>query len=95
LEFTLKYPPDERWPLIQKLNNRLANGLRRKGRRITSPTAKERLSGIITFQLPDAGTIAKRLLKEHVVVAPRVNTLRVSPHFYNREDEIDLLLEKV
>jgi selenocysteine lyase/cysteine desulfurase len=34
-------------------------------------------------------------LEEHVVVAPRVNTLRVSPHFYNTKDEIDRLLEKV
>jgi len=95
LEFALKYPPEERWPLIQKLNNKLIDGLRRKGRRITSPTSKERLSGIITFQLPEAGTIAKRLLKEKIVVAPRVNTLRVSPHFYNTASEIDRLLEKV
>jgi selenocysteine lyase/cysteine desulfurase len=95
LEFTLNYPPEERWPLIQKLNERLADGLRRKKRRVTSPSEKERLSGIVTFEIPEAARVAKRLLEEHVVVAPRVNTLRVSPHFYNTESEIDLLLEKV
>jgi selenocysteine lyase/cysteine desulfurase len=95
LEFTLKYPPEERWPLIQKLNQRLVDGLRRKSRPVTSPLEKERLSGIVTFQIPEAAHVAKRLLKEHVVVAPRVNTLRVSPHFYNTEREVELLLEKV
>lgn len=95
LEFTLKYPPEERWPLIQKLNERLVDGLRRKRRRVTSPLEKERLSGIVTFEIPEAAHVAKRLLKEHVIVAPRVNTLRVSPHFYNTEREIDILLEKV
>jgi selenocysteine lyase/cysteine desulfurase len=95
LEFTLNYSPEERWPLIQQLNERLVEGLRRKERRVTSPLEKARLSGIITFEIPEAAHVAKRLLEERVVVAPRVNTLRISPHFYNTEREIDLLLEKV
>jgi selenocysteine lyase/cysteine desulfurase len=95
LEFTLKYPPEERWPLIQRLNERLVGGLRKAGRRVISPLEKERRSGIVVFEVEGAGSVARRLLKEHVVVAPRVNTLRVSPHFYNTMDEIDALLEKV
>jgi selenocysteine lyase/cysteine desulfurase len=35
------------------------------------------------------------LQDERVVVAPRVNALRVSPHFFNKENEIDALLEKI
>jgi selenocysteine lyase/cysteine desulfurase len=95
LEFTFKYPPQERWPLVQKLNERLADGLRGKGRRVTSPLEKERLSGIITFEIPEAAQVAKKLQQERIVVAPRVNTLRVSPHFYNTEREIDVFLGKV
>lgn len=95
LEFTLKYPPQERWPLIQRLNERLVDSLRWKGRRITSPLEKEKLSGIITFEIDQAAQVARKLQEQHVIVAPRVNTLRVSPHFYNTEDEIDLLLGKL
>ncbi len=95
LEFTLKYPPQERWPLVQKLNERLVDGLRGKGRRITSPLEKEKLSGIITFEIDQAAQVARKLQEQHVIVAPRVNTLRVSPHFYNTDDEIDRLLEQV
>jgi selenocysteine lyase/cysteine desulfurase len=95
IEFTLKYPPQERAPLIERLNGRLIEGLSRKGKRITSPVEKDRRSGIVTFEVDDAARVAGRLQKENVIVAPRVNTLRVSPHFYNKEEEIDLLLEKV
>ncbi len=95
LEFTLKYPPEERWPLIQKLNEHLTDGLKAKGRRMTSPLEKERISGIVTFEIEQAAQVARRLQEQKVIVAPRVNTLRVSPHFYNTEDEIDVLLGKL
>ena len=95
LEFTLKYPPEERWPLIEKLTERLIDGLRKKGREVMSPLERERRSGIVNFKLENAASVARRLLEEHVVVAPRANMLRISPHFYNTEAEIDSLLEKV
>jgi len=95
LEFTLKYAPEERWPLIQRLNERLVYGVRHKGMDVTSPTGRDRSSGIVTFKVVDAGNVAKRLMAEHVVVAPRVDTLRVSPHFYNTETEIDQFLKKI
>jgi selenocysteine lyase/cysteine desulfurase len=71
------------------------DGLRKKGKQITSPLEKERRSGIVTFRVDDAAQVSRRLQQEHVVVAPRVNTLRVSPHFYNTDQEIDTLLEKL
>ena len=95
LEFTRRYPPEERWPMIERLNEKLREGILRKGMQVTSPAAKERMSGILTFHTPQASLVAKRLEEEHIVVAPRVNTIRVSPHFYNTEEEIDLLLQKL
>ncbi len=95
LEFTLRYAPQEREPMVERLNERLVEGLRKKGRRITSPLEKDRRSGIVTFQMNDAGEVSRKLQQEHITVAPRVNTLRVSPHFYNTNEEVDTLLEKV
>lgn len=95
LEFTLKYAPEEREPLVERLNERLVDGLTRKGKQITSPLEKERRSGIITFRVDEAAQISRRLQQEHVMVAPRVNTLRVSPHFYNTDDEVDALLDRL
>jgi cysteine desulfurase/selenocysteine lyase len=95
LEFTLKYTPEEREPLVEHLNERLVEGLRSRGKRITSPLEKERRSGIVTFQVDDATQVSRKLQQERVIVAPKVNTIRVSPHFYNTDDEIDTLLGKL
>ncbi|MGA2790008.1 MAG: aminotransferase class V-fold PLP-dependent enzyme [Candidatus Bathyarchaeia archaeon] len=95
LEFTLKYTPQEREPLVEHLNNRLVEGLEKKKKKITSPLEAGRRSGIVTFEVEDATQLSRKLLQEHIVVAPRANTLRVSPHFYNTDHEIDTFLEKL
>jgi cysteine desulfurase/selenocysteine lyase len=95
IEFTLKYPPEERAPTIERLTERLFKGLHRQGKKVTSPTGKDRRSGIVTVEVDNAGQVAKSLQEQNVIVAPRVNTLRISPHFYNTEQEIDMLLEKL
>jgi cysteine desulfurase/selenocysteine lyase len=95
LEFTLKYPPEERAPLIEETTGHLIDALRRLGKRVTSPTQKERRSGIVTVEVEHAGRVAKKLQEQHIIVAPRINTLRISPHFYNTNGEIDKLLQKI
>lgn len=95
LKFALNYPPENREPLIQKLTDRLVDGLKRHSRRVTSPLEKDRRSGIVTFEVDEAGKLARRLQEHGVIVAPRVNTLRVSPHFFNTEAEIDALLNAI
>ncbi len=95
LEFTLRYTPEEREPMVERLIERLVNGLREKGKRITSPLERDRRSGIVTFEVDDAAEVSRKLQQEHITIAPRVNTLRVSPHFYNTNREVDILLEKL
>jgi cysteine desulfurase/selenocysteine lyase len=95
LEFALKYHPKDREPLIRRLTDRLLDGLVKRSRKVTSPIEGDRRSGIVTFRVDNAGAVARKLQMEGVVVAPRVNTLRVSPHFFNKESEIDAFLEKI
>jgi len=95
IEFTVKYPPEERWPLVLHLTDRLVDGLRKKGRQTSSPLEPEMRSGIVTFRDPNAPGLCKKLQAENLIVAPRVNTVRVSPHFFNRDDEIDALLDRL
>ena len=95
MEFALKYRPEERESAVRRLTERLVDGLQRMGKRIMSPLDPKRRSGIVTFQVDDASGMSKRLEQEHVIVAPRVDRLRISPHFYNTEREIDTLLGKL
>jgi cysteine desulfurase/selenocysteine lyase len=41
----------------------------------------------------DASSLARRLAERRVVVAARQGNLRVSPHFYNDENDLDRLEE--
>ena len=75
-------------------------GLIERGYRVTSPLATEERSQIVTIgwgpERDDAAAtaIVERLAAEaQVVISARSGQLRISPHFYNTEDDIQRLLE--
>jgi selenocysteine lyase/cysteine desulfurase len=80
---------------ILDLNQRLLEGLRRRGYEILAdrrpPTA---LSGITSFRRPglDPADLLQRLQTAGVLVSHRGDCIRVSPHGYNTADEMDRLL---
>ncbi len=61
---------------------------------LTSMREEER-SGILTFSIPgvDHKEICRRLHEKKVVLSPRGGGIRVSPHFYNTEEDIDSFLD--
>lgn len=88
---------DNVWSKIDVLNANLRIGLKSKGYRVISPDGEDERSGIVTFmpQREDisAKQVAGELEKQGVVVAVRMGRLRSSLHFYNREDQVDRLLD--
>jgi selenocysteine lyase/cysteine desulfurase len=74
---------------LAALTARLADGLRDCG--VAIPDAALRAPHILSLSfaagMPDG--LVERLAAEQVYVAPRVGRLRVSPHVYNDEDDID------
>ena len=85
-------------PRIMSLTDYLIEGLRKRGCPILSPiTSRKERSGIITF-LPKsggAGELHQRLTDAKVVVSQRGAGIRVSPHFYNTEEDLDRLLDEL
>jgi cysteine desulfurase / selenocysteine lyase len=80
---------------ILALTDHLITGLQVHGCTITSPIAhRQERSGIICFQHPalPASEVGERLCAADVIVSVRGDVVRVSPHFYNSEEDIDRLL---
>jgi selenocysteine lyase/cysteine desulfurase len=80
---------------IAVLTERLIEGLRGRGYQIITPVAKvSERSGIVSFQHQqhDPAQLEQRLAEADVVISRRGAFIRVSPHFYNNEDDIDRLL---
>jgi selenocysteine lyase/cysteine desulfurase len=80
---------------ILDLTDQLRRGLLERGHSVFGPHAREEASGIVSF-VPRQGTaesLLESFLAHRVQVAARCGMVRVSPHFYNTEAEIDRVLE--
>ena len=81
---------------IGALTTRLMERARSLGYHVATPADPEQRAGIVCVSRPglDVAAVAAELLEKHkIVVAARRGYLRVSPHFYNTEDEVDRFLE--
>ena len=82
---------------ILGLTDRLCEGLQSAGARLLSLRGAGRSSGIVTFTLPqtDSIVLGKALQQQGFITTYRANGIRVAPHGYNTESEINGLLEAV
>jgi kynureninase len=78
------------------LTARLLSLVDQHGYRTVAARDPERLAGTVAVDVPDARHIARALKARDYVIdyRPQVG-IRVSPHFYNRLDEIDALMAEL
>lgn len=77
---------------IERRNAALVARIQREAdaRKFEVLTPPERAS-ILTFRVPDLARALAALQREKVAVNSRLGGIRVSPHFYNREEDVDRL----
>ncbi len=86
-------------PTIEKrvlaLTAQLIRGLRNKGYPVITPELEHERAGIVIFQSPrqHPDQLCTLLQEKKIIAAARGTGVRVSPHFYNTEAEIERLLE--
>jgi selenocysteine lyase/cysteine desulfurase len=80
---------------ILKLTSHLIHSIKDLGLKLQTPEEKQYRSGIVNFKMDKAKEVAEMLNKKGIVVSARANGIRVSPHFYNTEEEIDKLTEEI
>ena len=61
--------------------------------RIVSPLEMARRSSILSFTCDNPEHVYKQLNDNRIVTSYREGAIRVSPHFYNNLDDIELLIE--
>jgi selenocysteine lyase/cysteine desulfurase len=78
---------------LAMLTARLADGLR--GNNVMMPDARMRAPHILSLGFPDGmpPELIERLAAENVYAAPRLGRLRISPHVYNDEADVDRFVE--
>lgn len=82
---------------VLSLTDQLCAGLEENGYRVLSSRARGERSGIVVFHHSriDTESIFRKLTGARVVCAIRGGGVRLSPHFYNTEEEVDRVLEAI
>ncbi len=75
---------------------RLIDGARARGWRVNTPADPAERGGTVSVDCPHAREVTRELLARDVLVDYRPQAgIRLSPHFYNRDDEIDFALAQI
>lgn len=75
---------------------RLIELAREHGWRINSPTETDRRGGTVTVEVPYGYEVAQALLARQILVDYRAGAgIRIAPHFYTRDDEVDLAIASI
>ena len=76
---------------IGELTGQIKSLAKAAGYTIVTPTNPARHGAMIALHCHDAPALVARLAEQDIVVSDRDNNLRISPHFYNNEQDIDKL----
>lgn len=73
-----------------RLTRRLMNHAERAGYPLNTPAKDDERGGAVIVDVPDGESVAQELIRSNVIVDYRPGAgIRMAPHFYNTEEEID------
>jgi kynureninase len=74
---------------------KLVEGALARGWRVNTPTDPLERAGTVSIDCPHAQEVTRELLARNIMVDFRPKAgVRLSPHFYNRDEEIDFALDQ-
>ncbi len=80
----------------QRQTSRLMTMARQRGWRINSPETNDHRGGTVSLDMPHADRVCHELLKRDILVDYRPKAgVRMSPHFYNKDEELETAIAAV
>jgi kynureninase len=80
----------------QRQTSRLVAMAEQLGWRINSPRNPEQRGGTVSIDMPDAERVCRELLQRDILVDYRPKAgVRMAPHFYNKDEELDTAIAAV
>jgi len=95
LKILLDYGIENVEKRILKLTDQLIEAVKNLGLKLQTPEEPEYRSGIVNFKIDKPQETEEKLYSKGIIVSARAHGIRVSPHFYNTETEIDKLIEEI
>jgi selenocysteine lyase/cysteine desulfurase len=80
---------------ILDLTDLLIEKVKELGMKLQTPEDRKYRSGIVNFKMANPDELVKRLSEKGFVVSARSHGIRVSPHFYNTEEEINRFINEL
>lgn len=80
---------------VLKLTDYLIEKIKALGLELQTPEEQQHRSGIVNIKIDKPKDVVEQLKRGNIIVSARAHGIRVSPHFYNTEEEIDKLVEEV
>jgi selenocysteine lyase/cysteine desulfurase len=80
---------------VTALNDRLIAGVDELGATLVTPREHERRGALVCIRSTDAPALVNALAADGIVTSERDSNLRVSPHAYNDERDIDTVLRSL
>jgi cysteine desulfurase/selenocysteine lyase len=95
IDLFLEVGPEKIEEYLLGLSDYLARRLTSKGYKVVSPRNAGETSAIVTcrHERHTPSDLHRLLRARNIQTAPRMNRLRISPHFYNTREEVDTLIE--
>jgi kynureninase len=78
---------------VRTLNRRLLAGLDELGATVATPRPEEQRGALVCVASSDVDALVRELAADRIVTSSRNRNLRLSPHLYNVEEDVDRVLE--
>jgi selenocysteine lyase/cysteine desulfurase len=78
---------------LREITGAIKEGAMRRGFNLASPVDPAKHGALITLRSHKVDLLVKRLEADGVITSSRDNNLRLSPHLYNDQRDVDVLMD--